>query len=90
MYTEKQTALISTSNRQEHWCGWVCAYYQWLRGIRIAYGCSQSELARKSGVSVRSIQMYEQRRKDINRCQLASVISLARVLGCRAEDLAEC
>ena len=30
-----------------------------LKRIRIAYGCTQAELAKRSGVSLRSIQMYE-------------------------------
>ncbi len=60
-----------------------------LKRIRTSYGCSQSELARMSGVSLRSIQMYEQRNKDINRGQLETITSLARALGCRAEDLLE-
>ena len=60
-----------------------------LKRIRTAYGCSQSELSRRSGVSLRSIQMYEQRQKDINKSQLATVVSLARTLGCKAEDLLE-
>lgn len=34
-----------------------------LKRLRTAYGCSQSELAKLSGVSLRSIQMYEQRNK---------------------------
>lgn len=60
-----------------------------LRRIREAYGCSQRKLAELSGVSLRSIQMYEQRNKDINKGQLRAIISLARVLGCRAEELLE-
>lgn len=60
-----------------------------LRRIRSAYGCSQSELSRLSGVSLRSIQMYEQRNKDINRAQAESLAGLARALGCRMEDLLE-
>lgn len=60
-----------------------------LRRIRTAYGCSQSELAAASGVSLRSIQMYEQRRKDINKGQSATLLSLARVLGCSMEALME-
>lgn len=40
-----------------------------LKRIRSAYGCSQSELAQLSGVSLRSIQMYEQRNKDINKAK---------------------
>lgn len=60
-----------------------------LKRIRSAYGCSQSELARRSGVSLRSIQMYEQRNKDINKGQFATIMSLANALGCRAEELFE-
>lgn len=60
-----------------------------LRRIRTAYGCSQSELARMSGVSLRSIQMYEQRNKDINRGQAETINMLAKALGCRMDDLLE-
>ena len=122
----------------DHWCGWVIAYYQWLRAIgykelfeimsydeiralfpalhnesitkfaevmdrrresqrretnlkriRTAYGYSQSELARMSNVSLRSIQMYEQRNKDINKARSGTVMSLARTLGCSMEALLE-
>lgn len=60
-----------------------------LKRLRTAYGCSQSELARLSGVTLRSIQMYEQRRKDINKASIDTVQRLAKVLGCNAEDLME-
>ena len=57
--------------------------------IRTAYGCTQAELAKRSGVSLRSIQMYEQRNKDINKASVKTVHSLAKVLGCTIEDLIE-
>lgn len=60
-----------------------------LKRIRTAYGCTQSELAKRSGVSLRSIQMYEQRNKDINKASVETVYSLAKVLGCTIEDLIE-
>ena len=60
-----------------------------LKRIRVRFGCSQSRLAKLSGVSLRSIQMYEQRNKDINKSQLGTVIRLSKVLGCHAEDLYE-
>ena len=60
-----------------------------LKRIRIAYGCTQAELAKRSGVSLRSIQMYEQRNKDINKASVETVHSLAKVLGCSIEDLIE-
>ena len=60
-----------------------------LKRIRTAYGCTQAELAKRSGVSLRSIQMYEQRNKDINKASVETVYSLAKVLGCTMEDLIE-
>ena len=60
-----------------------------LKRIRTAYGCSQRELAEMSGVSLRSIQMYEQRNKDINKAQSESLYRLSKVLGCTMEDLLE-
>ena len=60
-----------------------------LKRIRTIYGCTQKELAEKSGVSLRSIQMYEQKNKDINKASLDTVYSLSRVLGCKMEDLIE-
>ena len=55
----------------------------------IAYGCTQAELAKRSQVSLRSIQMYEQRNKDINKASAETVLRLSRVLGCTMEDLLE-
>ena len=60
-----------------------------LKRIRTAYGCSQSELARRSGVSLRSIQMYEQRNKDINKASAETLYRISRSLGCTMEDLLE-
>lgn len=60
-----------------------------LKRIRTTYGCTQAELADLSGVSLRSIQMYEQRRKDINKASTESVYCIAKVLGCSIEDLLE-
>ena len=60
-----------------------------LQRIRKACGLSQRQLAEISGVSLRSIQMYEQRNKDINKGQVGSLSSLAKTLGCRIEDLME-
>ena len=60
-----------------------------LKRIRNAYGITQSELAKISGVSLRSIQMYEQRNKDINKASAESLYRIAKVLGCAIEDLIE-
>ncbi|MBQ0026488.1 MAG: helix-turn-helix domain-containing protein [Lachnospiraceae bacterium] len=60
-----------------------------LKRIRTAYGCSQSELAHMSGVSLRSIQMYEQRNKDINKASAETLYRIVKVLGCDIEALLE-
>ena len=56
---------------------------------RKAANLSQSALAKYSGVSLRSIQMYEQRQLDINAAQVIKLLQLSRVLGCQIEDLIE-
>lgn len=60
-----------------------------LKRIRMSYGCTQAELAERSGVSLRSIQMYEQRNKDINKASAETVYCISKVLGCTMEDLIE-
>lgn len=60
-----------------------------LARLRIEAGLSQRELAQRSGVSLRAIQMYEQRNKNIDRAQFESVRALARALRCPIEKLYE-
>ena len=60
-----------------------------LKRIRASYGCTQAELAKHSGVSLRSIQMYEQRNKDINKASTETLYRISKVLGCTIEDLLE-
>ena len=60
-----------------------------LQILRKSIGYSQKELAEKSGVSLRMIQQYEQRAKDINKAAGTNLLSLAQTLGCRVEDLME-
>ena len=52
-------------------------------------GLSQSQLAKAAGISVRSVQLYEQRQTDIGKAQYNHLQSLARVLGCGIEDILE-
>ncbi len=58
-----------------------------LQRLRIASGFSQSELARSSGVPLRTIQQYEQGQKDLSHAQLDTVLRLARALTCNPRDL---
>ncbi len=60
-----------------------------LKTIRRAIGYSQKMLSEKSGVSLRMIQQYEQRAKDINKASAAHLSALACALGCHMEDLME-
>ena len=60
-----------------------------LKRIRVSYGITQSELAKMADVSLRSIQMYEQRNKDINKANAETIYRIARVLGCAMEELIE-
>ena len=60
-----------------------------LKRIRTAAKMTQKKLATESGVTLRSIQMYEQRNKDINKAQAINLAKMARVLGCDIEDLLE-
>ncbi len=60
-----------------------------LQEVRKAIGLSQKELSIKSGVTLRMIQQYEQRAKDINKATASNLFALAGALGCKAEDLLE-
>ena len=61
----------------------------WIQRQRKRAGLSQKELAERSGVNLRTLQQYEIRDKDINKAALSKVLSMARVLHCRPEDLME-
>ncbi len=57
------------------------AYYRKMKGL------SQSQLAKASGVSVRSIQLFEQGKSNINNAQYNHLSAIAKVLGCDIENL---
>lgn len=60
-----------------------------LREKRENCGLSQAGLAAASGVSLRQIQLFEQRQRDINKTSAATLLRLSKVLSCRMEDLLE-
>ena len=60
-----------------------------LQRIRKASGMTQKKLAESSGAALRMIQLYEQRRQDINKAQAVTIARVARALGCEVEDLLE-
>ncbi|MBO4414469.1 MAG: helix-turn-helix transcriptional regulator [Lachnospiraceae bacterium] len=60
-----------------------------LKKHRSNCGLSQSELASLSGVALRQIQLFEQRKRDINNAASATLLRLSRALHCNIEDLME-
>lgn len=60
-----------------------------LRAKRLNCGMSQSELAGDSGVSLRQIQLFEQRQRDINNSSALTLLKLSRSLHCSIEELLE-
>ena len=60
-----------------------------LSEIRKARGFTQQKLSDVSGVSLRMIQLYEQKQNDIGKAQVNVVVSMAKALGCEVEDLME-
>ncbi|MCQ2563406.1 MAG: helix-turn-helix domain-containing protein [Mogibacterium sp.] len=60
-----------------------------LKAMRMRNGLSQSQLAKASGVPLRTIQQYEQRQKDINRARAEYIIAISAALGCEPSSLLE-
>ena len=60
-----------------------------LKRMRKLCGYTQKEVAENSGVSLRCIQMYEERNKDINKASVETLYKLSKVFGCKIEDLIE-
>lgn len=58
-----------------------------LKNIRLLNGLSQSELAKASGIPVRTIQQYEQGQKNLAKARAEYLISLARALNCDPASL---
>lgn len=60
-----------------------------LQTIRKAAGLTQKALAETADVSLRMVQLYEQRVKDINKASATTLYKIARGLGCEMTDLLE-
>lgn len=60
-----------------------------LKRFRHIAGLSQRELAERSGVSLRTIQQYEQRKKNINKARVDTLLPLSVALYCEIRDLLE-
>lgn len=58
-----------------------------LQKIRKSLGLSQSQLAKKAGVNIRSIQSYEQNVNAINKAEYVKLKCISKALGCYVEDI---
>lgn len=58
-----------------------------LQELRKAAGYTQRELAARAGLSIRTLQYYEQGVLDINKASASTVYRLALALGCKMEEL---
>ena len=60
-----------------------------LKTERLNSGLSQSELSEESGVAIRQIQLFEQRKRNINNASAITLLRLSKALHCKMEDLIE-
>lgn len=60
-----------------------------LKHYRTRLGLSQARLAEEAGLSLRTLQDYEQGRKPLEKAAAITVLNLARCLGCTVENLIE-
>lgn len=60
-----------------------------LKNIRESKNMTQSKLSEISGVNLRTLQDYEQGKKDINGVRGITLYKLAQALECKIEDLLE-
>lgn len=58
-----------------------------LQELRKQKGLSQSQLAKETNISIRTIQMYEIGGRDINGAGLDKLVKFAQVLDCQITDL---
>lgn len=58
-----------------------------LKGVRLAAGLSQSQLAEKTGINIRMIQHYEQGVKDLNGAKVETLLKLCNALNCSLRDI---
>lgn len=58
-----------------------------LKELREKAGVSQAKLAALTGLNVRTLQEYEQGRKNLNGAKLLALLQLCQALGCTLRDI---
>lgn len=60
-----------------------------LKAWRQAKGLSQSQLAEKTGINLRTIQHYEQGSKNFDHARIDTIMRVCVALDCRLDDILE-
>ena len=60
-----------------------------LKEMRQSKGLSQSQLAEKTGINVRTIQHYEQGSKNFDHARIDTIMKTCIALHCKLEDIIE-
>ena len=58
-----------------------------LEQIRKNQKMTRKELAEKSGINIRTIESYEQKRRNLKNAKMKTLIKLSSALKCKIEDL---
>lgn len=58
-----------------------------LQKARLAAGMSQSQLAEKAGISLRTLQHYECGDRDIRKAAIETGLRIAKALGCDINEI---
>lgn len=69
--------------------GWKILKISKLKQIRKLKGLSQSELAEKCNISVKSVQAYEQGTRKLEKANRNTIIKICEVLNCKISDILE-
>ena len=65
------------------------SYKSKLKRIRVSSGLTQDDLAKLSGINIKSISAYEQDPYKINKASVDTLFILSESLNCNMEDLIE-
>lgn len=67
----------------------INSYKSNLKRMRTARGMTQGELANLTGINIKSIALYEQYPKKINKASIEKILKIANSLNCTVDDLVQ-
>ena len=60
-----------------------------LKEMRQSRGLSQSQLAEKTGINIRTLQHYEQGSKNFDHARIDTILRVCIALDCKLDDIIE-